>query len=108
MKRPGCGADGTPPSSAAVKWEWSCTFPPHYAIMACTGTTPLFFFWHEHLKSMIKFNLSCAVVQILLITGPCIKSHFLMYSTHIGSFTLCQSVQNILKTNHIPGQINLQ
>jgi len=42
MKRPHCKAEGTPPSSAAVKSEWSCTFPPHYAIIACTGTTPPF------------------------------------------------------------------
>jgi hypothetical protein len=34
VKRPGCEADHSPPSSAEVKNAWSCTSTPQYASMA--------------------------------------------------------------------------
>ena len=41
IKRPGCRAGCSPPSSAEIKNEWSHTSTPSNAFMTCTGITGL-------------------------------------------------------------------
>lgn len=42
VKRPGSEAAHSPPSISEVKIEWNCTYTPHCAFMASTGSTLTF------------------------------------------------------------------
>jgi len=45
IKQLRCEGDNSPPSSAEVKNEWSCTSIPPCIFRVCTGTTLLMFTW---------------------------------------------------------------
>jgi hypothetical protein len=63
-KCPGCVADHSPPSSAKVKNEWSCTSTPPCALMSYAGTNlPSHGTWPDTVISLLQES-STVVVQI--------------------------------------------